>query len=217
MNKIKAIVFDLDGTLVDSLRDIAESINAALAQYGLPTHEVESYRPKIGGGIRKIVERSMPSDRLDLLDEVVAARGIYYLQHICDYTVLYPGIADLLEALREGSILVGVLSNKSDALVQPLVQQILPDYPFATIRGTVPDAPHKPDPTLLLEILAQWQISPDEALYVGDAEVDMQTANRAGVGAVGVAWGFRTREELRASGSRFLLEHPLDLLKLLDQ
>ncbi len=211
----KAIVFDLDGTLVDSLRDIAESVNAALTQHGLPGHAVEDYRWMVGDGIRRLVERALPSERRDLIEATLAVQREYYYMHICDHSMPYPGIDELLHTLQSKPVQLGVLSNKTHALVQSLVDKVFPDHPFAVVRGARPDVPLKPDPTALREILSQWSVSAEETLYVGDSAVDMQTAIRAGAYAVGVAWGFRPREELQSNGCQALIDRPVDLLGLL--
>lgn len=216
MSMFKAVVFDLDGTLVNSLRDLAESVNRALSQHGLPGHAVEDYRWMVGEGIRMLVQRALPPERQDLLEVVLAAQREYYRSHICDYSAPYPGIPELIKDLRDKPLQLGVLSNKTDALVKSVVEQLLPDHPFAVVRGACEGGPLKPDPSSLLEILSQWQVTAQETLYVGDSAIDMQTATRAGAYAVGVTWGFRPREELLSNGSQTLIDRPGDFLSLLD-
>jgi len=210
--KYQAVIFDLDGTLVNTLEDIAESVNANLRKLGLPVHSVDSFRLKVGNGNRMMVSRSLPTDQQHLLDELLAMQLEYYAEHFCDHSQIYPGINEMLAELKQQNLQLAVLSNKPDHLTQKLVSHLFDDSTFATVRGHLPDAIHKPDPGAALAIAAHLNIEPAEIVFVGDTAMDMQTANSAGMFAVGVTWGYRSRDELTAAGADCLIDQPAELM-----
>lgn len=210
--KYKAAIFDLDGTLVDTLEDIAESVNVNLEKLELPVHPVDSFLLKIGNGNRMMVSRSLPADKQHLLDELLAMQLEYYAEHFCDYSQIYPGINKMLAELKQQNLQLAVLSNKPDHLTQKLVGHLFDDSTFAIVRGHLPDAVHKPDPGSALAIAAQLNIEPPGIVFVGDTSMDMQTANSAGMFAVGVTWGFRSRDELTTAGADCLIDQPDELM-----
>lgn len=193
-------------------------MNAVLTHFGFPTHPTDSYRYFVGDGMDCLVRRVLPKDHLD--DETVS-RSLTslrdeYSKHWADNTKPYAGIPELLSALQERKFPKAVLSNKPDEFTQITVEKLLPDWSFCIVRGVKLSVPKKPDPAAALDIARELQIPPRRFLYLGDTNTDMQTANSAGMYAVGALWGFRTAEELRANGAKTLVENPQDILKLLD-
>lgn len=216
--KFRAILFDLDGTLLDTLTDIADATNAALERLGFPTHPRDAYRYFLGGGMDCLVRRALPEDCHDIptlkqCDEAIRQEyGIRWDQN----TRPYPGIVELLSELDKRGIVKVVLSNKPDDFTRKTVVKLLPEFNFEIIRGARPSIAVKPDPTAAIRIADELEIPPARFVYVGDTDTDMQTANAAGMFAAGALWGFRTAEELSASGAKALLKTPLDILNLLD-
>lgn len=212
---LRAAIFDLDGTLVDSLADIAAAMNHALSLHGLPTHPVADYRDYVGEGVRVLVRKATPADRGALQDSVLAAYQAYYAEHLFDQTRTFPGIPAMLAQLAAEDMRLAVLSNKADAFTRRLVQGLLPGVPFAAVYGERPGVPRKPDPTAALGLAAELGVAPAECAFVGDTPVDMSTARNAAMYGVGVTWGFRGAEELRAHGARALATTAEELLAAL--
>lgn len=212
----RAVLFDLDGTLVDTLDDIAEAMNHALAAHGLPGHPPDAYRELVGEGVDRLVERALPPDRAELHEEVTAELRDYYVDHMLDRSEPYPGIPPLLDALAERGVPMAVLSNKPEEATRWMVRSLLGGWPFAAVVGEVEGVPRKPDPRGALDIAASVGVPPPEWLYLGDTRTDMETARAAGMHPVGALWGFRDRDELLAHGARTLIERPAELLGLLD-
>lgn len=213
--KFRAIIFDLDGTLLDSLADLADSMNCVLEAAGLPTHNVEAYKRFVGDGMENLVRRALPHDRQDEADRALAAMRAEYGRRWRDKTRPYPGIPELLDALQERSLRLAILSNKPDDFTRLIVARLLPHWRIDAVMGLRPGWPRKPDPAGALAIARDLGLPPAAFLYVGDTDTDMRTAKAAGMFAVGVLWGFRTKEELCAHGAAALIEHPLELLELL--
>ena len=213
--RIEAVLFDLDGTLTDTLEDIAAAMNDALASFGLPLWPTDSYRFLVGDGALRLAERAV-RDRQDLRDAVRAAYQARYETHSQIRTRPYEGIPDLLNALERASIPMVVFSNKPDADTRAIVSHYFPRIPFAAVVGQKPGVPVKPDPEGALRIADSLGIPPARFAYLGDTYVDMRCALRAGMHPLGVTWGFRTAEELLASGAEALLQKPADLLPFLN-
>jgi len=211
------VIFDLDGTLLDTIGDLAAACNAALALRGLPQHDRAGYCSLVGNGVRKLVERALP-EALRTPRTVESALQdflAYYSAHIDIHTEPYAGIPELLDVLRGRGIRLAVASNKCHEGVVRLIGRFFPDTPFEAVFGQRPGVPLKPDPAVVREIVAGCGVRPDRTLFVGDSGVDMQTATAAGVRPVGVAWGFRSREELVESGAWRLIDSPEGLEALL--
>jgi len=213
--KYKAVIFDLDGTLVNTLRDIAESVNFALSKFQQPTHPVESYRLKVGDGNKVMIQRSLPPDQQHLAEPILKLQMNYYAEHFCDYSQPYPDVPELLTEIKKMELKLAVLSNKPDRFMLPLVGKLFPQGTFDRIQGQTEGIPLKPDPAFALAIAFDLQVAPEHIVYVGDTGVDMQTANRAGMFAVGAVWGFRDRDELLQNGCRDIIEEPMQLISLL--
>ena len=210
----KLVIFDLDGTLLDTIADLAESANYALKQLGYPTHDVETIRTFVGNGINKLLERALPSYE-QTEENVIRMRSHfvpYYDVHNADLSSPYPGIVNLLEDLQAKGIQIAVASNKYQAATVKLVKQYFPNIDIVEILGQREGINVKPDPTIVFDILKKAKVSFEETLYVGDSGVDMQTAINAGIDAVGVTWGFRPRAELESFQPMGLIDKAEELL-----
>jgi phosphoglycolate phosphatase len=212
------VLFDLDGTLLDTLADIANSTNAALTRLGFPPHPQDAYRYFLGEGMDWLVRRALPetnhdSDTLKQCHDLIIAE---YETRWTQNSRPYPGIPELLAELDQRGIAKAVLSNKPDKFTKKTVEKLLPHFKFEIVRGATQDIPNKPDPAGAIRIAAELDIPSERFIYLGDTATDMQTANAAGMFAAGALWGFRTAEELSANGARVLLKTPLDVLNLLD-
>jgi phosphoglycolate phosphatase len=218
MTHHSCVLFDLDGTLVDSLADLADSMNRVLTRHGLPSHPVQAYRYFVGEGIVKLVQRALPVEarQPDLIEECVREMRQEYALHWADTTKPYPGIAELLDALTARQIEMAILSNKPDELTREVVRTLLPKWHFAVVAGARETIPRKPDPAGALRIADLLHRNPADFLYLGDTNTDMQTARGAGMFAIGALWGFRTAEELKKNGAQTLLSVPIELCRLLD-
>lgn len=213
----KAVIFDLDGTLADTIEDLAGAMNRSLRKRGLPEHDFGKYKLFVGDGFRNLVVRSLPeASKSDaLIQEIWFEAAAYYAERCLDMTRPYPGIDSLLAALAERGVGLAVLSNKPDELTKKVTAGLFPGARFGLVRGETADFPRKPDPASALDACARLGAAPSEALYLGDTAVDMKTARAAGILALGAAWGFRGESELRAAGADAILERPLDLLEYL--
>ncbi len=214
-HRFHAILFDLDGTLADTLGDLANAVNHALATLGLPTHPRDSYRQMVGDGARTLIERALPPAQHNLAEKALALMRAHYDEHCFDETTLYPGITELIAELRTRGHLLAVCSNKPDVFTKRMVTRYFPTAPFDMVLGHQPPVPLKPHPAAPLEIASSLGVRPSDWLYLGDTNTDMRTATAAGMFPVGVLWGFRERAELIESGARELLAHPRELLRLL--
>lgn len=215
--RYQAVLFDLDGTLLDTLEDLASAANQVLADRNLPVHPVAAYRTFVGDGLQTLIERILPEEQRTaavVTEAMIAFEQVYAEQwHV--HSAPYPGIATLLDQLTERGVRLSILSNKPDAFTQLCVQQLLPDWRFDPLFGQRPGVPKKPDPTVALSIAQLLDLPPSSILYVGDSGVDMRTARSATMDAVGVLWGFRGADELRRAGAVHLVTRPEDLLSIL--
>ena len=213
----KCVIFDLDGTLLDTLEDLADAGNYALRQLGYPQHEIEKYKYFVGNGIPKLIERILPENS----DSVVhsKARDLfseYYTAHSMDKTRPYPGVSDLLAELKANGIKAGVASNKDHDFSEVLVRNYFGDM-IQAVCGRKDGSPKKPDPFSVNYIIESLKVNKYESLYVGDSNVDMETAANAGLTSCGVLWGFRTEKELRESGAQFIVNDPVELYGIIDK
>ena len=210
----KAVIFDLDGTLVDTLADIADACNHILSQEGWPTHSLHAYRRFVGGGARALVERALPSDAGLEVDRILECFRAHYHAHLIVKSAPYPGIDALLHALCSQQLPLAILSNKPHTMVLEVAKHFFKTTPFVAVQGQVPEIPKKPNPTSVLSIADTMALPPAQIAYVGDSDVDIATGRAAGMCAIGVDWGFRGRSELEACGADHVLTCPADLLKL---
>jgi len=211
----KLVIFDLDGTLVDSLADLAASVNQALEKLSLPTHCVDSYRQRVGNGVRTMLSRSLPPDRQVLLDELYQMHSSYYWEHMCDNSRPFPGVPQMLSTLKARHILLAVLSNKPDPDTRKMIETLFDSNTFDIVKGNQPNLPLKPDPAAALSIVEELGASPRHTAYVGDSGADMITADRSKLFAIGVSWGLRDRDELLQTGARIIIDRPEQLPPLL--
>ncbi|MBQ8520725.1 MAG: HAD family hydrolase [Bacteroides sp.] len=214
----KIIIFDLDGTLLNTIADLATATNRALQHFGFPVHPTDAYRFFVGNGINKLFERALPEgQRTEENILRIRSRFIpYYNEHNADFSTPYSGISPLLQTLQEQGFLLAVASNKYQAATEKLIAHYFPTIRFSIVLGQREGIPVKPHPAIVNDILKATSLTPAEALYVGDSDVDMQTARNAGVDAVGVAWGFRPKAELEAWEPLALINRTEELLEVLD-
>lgn len=214
--KFKGIIFDLDGTLVNSLEDIADAMNTVLLNLGYPGHSYEAYQYFIGSGLRNLVSKSLPESHNNEkhIDDCYRLMIEEYSSHCTDKTKPYSGIIELLDYLKAANIKLSVFSNKSDELTKKITADLFPGY-FNPIVGLSIEALKKPNPSEAIAISKSLGLEPEEIIFVGDSGIDMQTAVNANMLAVGVSWGYRPEEELLATGAEHILKHPLDLIQIL--
>lgn len=208
------VIFDLDGTLLNTIADLAGAANHALRVNGYPQHSLSAYPMFVGNGITRLIERALPEEcRTDEVIERVRADFMpYYDAHCADLTEPYPGIHHLLRALTERNVKVAVASNKYQQAVEQLVRKYFPDIPWAAIEGAKEGVPSKPDPSIVFEILSKVPTRKSKVLYVGDSGIDMVTARRACVDSCGVTWGFRSVRELKEAYADSIVTDPAEVL-----
>jgi len=216
---VKAIIFDLDGTLLNTLEDLADAVNRILRERGFPTHSLDAYRYFVGDGSEMLVKRALPDSTRD--DGVVVRSCLDaflrdYGQNWMVRTKPYDGVPAMLDALTGCGLKLAILSNKKDAITKKSVKALLSKWTFDAVVGQRDGVPAKPHPGAALEIAGQLRMTPEEFIYLGDSAVDMKTAVAAGMFPVGALWGFRTSEELLAGGAAVLINRPMDLLEVLE-
>ena len=200
--KYKLVIFDLDGTLVDTIADLGTAANAALAATGLPQHEPGAFRGMVGHGVRNLVKQAMPEPMREdeqAVDALLKIFLAYYIDHLDDRSRPYPGMPELLADLQAAGVKLAVASNKFQAGTEKLIGRMFPGIHFAAVLGGRPGAPLKPDPAIVDEIRGRAGVSREETMMVGDSGTDIATAEAAGVDCIAVSWGFRSREALSAA------------------
>lgn len=214
----KGVIFDLDGTLVNSLEDLADSMNSVLIRYGFPSHNLQEYKYFIGNGMKNLVRKAIPDEfrNEELILEYYNLMMEEYRNNCTKKTRPYDGIFELLNELVSRDMKLAVFSNKVDELTKKVVTILLPNWKFEAVIGYSTEIPRKPNPLGALTISQQLGIEPENLIYIGDTDVDMQTANSAGLYAVGALWGFRTKEELILNGAKNLLSRPMELIQILE-
>ncbi|MBO9583334.1 MAG: HAD family hydrolase [Flavobacterium sp.] len=214
--KFKGIIFDLDGTLVNSLEDISDAMNKVLQGLNFPTHTYDTYQYFIGSGLRNLVSKALPaSNNSDEQIEICFECMINEYREICTLkTKPYDGIVELLENLTSQNIKMAVFSNKADELTKKIASEIFPNH-FDTAIGLSTEALKKPNPFEALAIGKKWNLKPEEILFVGDSDIDMQTAVNANMFPVGVTWGYRTEKELKNSGAKLVVNTASELIEIL--
>jgi phosphoglycolate phosphatase len=213
----KLVIFDLDGTLINTIDDLAHGANHALASCGFPTHEVSSYPFFVGNGVGRLLERVLPPESRtpQIITRVRTIFEEYYDQHLHDFTAPYPGISELLDELASRGIKLAVASNKYQSATSRLIAHFFPRLPWVAVHGMRPDIPAKPDPSIVFNILRDVPTAKADVIYVGDSGVDMETARRACIESVGVSWGFRPVSELKQAYAEHIISSPAELLPLL--
>ncbi|MEA4924460.1 MAG: HAD family hydrolase [Syntrophomonadaceae bacterium] len=212
---IHACVFDLDGTLLNSLKDIANSTNYALAHNGYQPCPVDQYRSFVGDGLEVLIRRVLgPNYTTEAGILLVNDFNFYYGSHYSEFTLPYNGVPELLQSLLAHGLKLAVLSNKPDGFVKVIIKELFPDTDFTVIQGKTDKFAHKPDPASLENVMRELGVKTGETLYIGDSDIDIHTAHNAKLKAVGVTWGFRERSELEAAGADYIVDSPEDILKL---
>lgn len=214
--KYKAIIFDLDGTLVDSLQDIADSLNEALSCNSHPTHSFAAIRQMVGNGLRNLITSALPAAERNkqAVDRCLKSMLEIYWGNCSNKTTAYSGINELLSELQAKNIPIAVLSNKADAYTKKVVSELFPRTAFTHVCGMTDEATRKPDPSAAIRICNELGIATSDAVFVGDSDVDMLTAHNAGMYALGVAWGYQPEENLQTAGADLIISHSSEILKL---
>lgn len=212
----RLVIFDLDGTLLDTVGDLSAACNFALGMCGCPPHTSEEYKLLIGGGIRKLFWGALPEDkRTDEMVEKMRSHFLpYYKEHIADLTRPYEGIEEMLESLTDAGVEVAIASNKFQSGTEELAAKLLGKYRFLKVLGQREGCPTKPDPQIIREVMEQMpDLKPEEVIYCGDSDVDMITGHNAGVRTIGVCWGFRGRAELESCDPWLVVETPDEITR----
>lgn len=215
---VKLVIFDLDGTVCDTIEDLAEATNYALGTLGHPTHETEKYKYFVGNGIPKLIYRALP-EKNRTEPEISEAKKLmldYYAVHFADNSAPYSGIMEMLSTLKEKGIHIAICTNKAHHMAVTIAEKIFGGI-FDCVVGQTDTYPLKPDPTSPKNIMAQFGAQKEETVFVGDSGVDMQTANNAQITSIGVLWGFRTRDELNENGALHIAETPSDIMNIINK
>lgn len=215
---IHAVIFDMDGTLLDTLKDIALCVNKVLKNHRYPVHPVLQYRSFVGSGFMNLLTQALPANHRhnkNLIDDLVVEFANIYHREWHRHTVPYSGIGELLDYLEENHYSKSIVTNKRQAFADVMVKETLGSWKFDMIIGENPGGFRKPDPSGVRKILDEWKLPPEQVLFIGDSAVDMETARRSSTVPVGVAWGFTTPEALNAAGAEIVLNNPLDLKEYL--
>lgn len=212
----KLVIFDLDGTLLNTIEDLGHAANHALEAKGYPIHNLASYPFLVGNGVKNLLLRAVPEDaRIETaVNDILKIFKEYYNEHNCDYTKPYEGIPELINSLTEIGVKVAVASNKYLQATEKIVRHFFPDVDFVSINGQQDNIPVKPDPSIVFDILAKAGVTKDETVFVGDSGVDMETARRACIDSIGVTWGFRPEKELIDHYAENIVHKPSEILEL---
>lgn len=212
----KLVIFDLDGTLVNTITDLAAACNHALQFAGYPTHHISAYQYYVGNGVTRLIERALPSDAAtpETVNMVRQHFMEWYDLHCTDTSEPYPGVVDLLKQLREHDVKLAVASNKYQSASEKVIRTLFPDFEWVAIEGQKSGVPVKPDPSIVFEVLSKCPTPKADAVMVGDSAVDMETARRACIDSVGVTWGFRPQAELVQAGANHIIHSPAGFLSL---
>lgn len=214
---IKGIIFDLDGTLLDTISDIGDSVNQMLEDYGYPTFTYDEYKLKVGHGFKNLIERSLPSSAdFDLKEEALAKFIYYYHRNYTNSSYPYPGIIETLHKLADRNIKLAINSNKADEYTNNLAKIRLSEIDFVAVLGQIEGIPKKPDPANALKIIKTMQLDPSEVVYIGDSATDIKTAKNAHLVSIGVAWGFRGEGELKEAGADHIAYRPSDIIDIIN-
>lgn len=206
----KIAILDLDGTIADTLSDLADATNYGLIRLGFPAHTYDSYKLFVGNGVQKLCYRALPEDKKKETDKLLELFTEYYNEHFLDKTDLYPGIKEALKELSDNGVKLAVATNKPHVFAVRIIERLLPEFEFIKILGGCSERPKKPDPKIIYDILSDI---PDESTVymIGDSNVDILTAKNAGIKSIGCIWGFRSRTELSEAGADLIAETPSDI------
>ena len=213
----KLVIFDLDGTLLNTISDLGEACNYALKSLGLPTHPISAYNFMVGNGVRKLMERALSDTDENLIDNLLIKFKEYYDSHCTKHTKPYPGIEELLQNLTEREIKIAVTSNKYQAATEKIISYYFPEIPFVAVEGQREGRPCKPDPSVIFSVLLESPTPKNQVIMVGDSAIDMETARRACIDSVGVTWGFRPVSELRKAFADQIVSKASEILPLVEE
>lgn len=211
------LIFDLDGTLLNTISDLGQACNHALKQMGFQPHPIPAYNFMVGNGVRKLIERAEPDADSETVDQLLKYFREYYDEHCVDTTRPYPGIPELLKQLGDNNIAVAVATNKYQSVARKIIKHCFPDIPFVAVMGQVDSRQPKPDPSIVFSVLNEHPTPKREVMFIGDSAVDMETARRACVDSVGVTWGFRSVNELRGAYADHIVSNANEIFKLATQ
>ena len=212
-------IFDLDGTLLNTIKDLGEAVNFALDKNGFHTHSIASYPFFVGNGVRRLIERSLPEDarkQSTVVETMLRDFKQYYNEHNTDRTQPYDGMPELLHQLQEQGVKRAVASNKYQQATEKIIGHFFADIDWVAVVGQQEGVPVKPDPSLIFMILSQAKVAKHDTLYVGDSGIDMEAARRACVDSVGVTWGFRPVKELKENHANVIINKPIDILPIIE-
>lgn len=215
----KLAIFDLDGTLLNTIKDLGDAVNYALDHNGFHTHSVASYPYFVGNGVKRLIERALPEDarkNTQVVSNMLRDFKTYYNDHNTDRTVPYEGMPELLRTLQDNGVMLAVASNKYQQATEKIINHYFADINWVAVLGQQDDIPIKPDPSIIFMVLSQARISKQETLIVGDSGIDMETARRACVDSVGVSWGFRPVKELKEYHANVIINKPQDIITIIE-
>lgn len=208
----KLIIFDLDGTLLNTITDLGKACNYALEKMGFATHPIQAYAYMVGNGVRNLMKKAQQDADDETIDKLLDYFKEYYNEHCLDTTKPYPGITELLENLSKKDVAIAVASNKYQEATDKIIKGALPQFNFVAIEGQIEGRHKKPDPSIIFTVLEKFPVKKSDVIYVGDSGVDIECAKRACVEAIGVSWGFRSVGEMKRANADFIISHPSELL-----
>ena len=217
-SSLKLVIFDLDGTLINTVADLGDAVNSALLQFGFPPRSYDEIVSFVGNGTLKLIERALPSDKRtdELVSAVHDAFTKHYSEHYADKSAVYEGIPEALDYLKSRGVKLAVLSNKPDKFTKALIELFFPNV-FDIVLGSGENTPRKPDQTGELRIINSFGLTPEKCLHVGDSDTDIKTAHNAGAKCLGCSWGFRPRATLEAAGTDYIANKPIELIKIFEK
>ncbi len=212
---MKLAVFDLDGTIIDSLADIAEATNYTMRTLGFPEHPLNAFNMMVGDGVKNLIERALPDDKQDFYEQALSLYNKYYNKNYAVKTYVYDGIREVLETLSKNNVILAVASNKTHAFTQTIITQYFGDNLFNTVYGKSDNRPVKPNPQILNDVIKVTGADFENTFMIGDTSIDINTGKNAGVKTIGCLWGFRTLEELTNANADFIAKKPSDILDII--
>lgn len=212
---MKLAIFDLDGTLVNSLADIAEATNYAMRKLGFPEHELSEFNYLVGDGVAKLIERGLPEENQDKFSEALKIYNDYYNKNYTVKTYVYDGIEKMLNMLKEKGFELAVASNKTHEFTENVIAHYFSDELFSAVFGKSEENPVKPNPAIIENIIDKLNVSREDTVMIGDTCIDIKTGKNAGIKTIGCLWGFRTLEELVNAGADYIADKPADIVKYL--